>query len=96
MVAINMYKNDIPDPLADLLKSYCNVNAVSIDDLTHDLRTSINPEIAKKFREQLANAILNKTISPEQYESLTGEDFDTQEDLDSWLQELWNELFHQA
>jgi hypothetical protein len=93
MVAINMNKNDIQDPLADLLKSYCNVNAVSIRDLTHDLRTSINPEIAKKFRQQLADAISKKTISPEQYESLTGEDFDTQEELNSWLQELWNELF---
>lgn len=36
-----------------------------------------------------------KDISPEQYESLTGEDFDTQEELNSWLQELWNELFDQ-
>ena len=88
-----MNKNDIPDPLADLLKSYCNVNAVSISDLTHDLRTSINPEIAKEFRQQLADAIRKKTISPDQYESLTGEDFDTQEELNSWLQELWNELF---
>jgi hypothetical protein len=93
MVAINMKKSDIPDPLADLLKSYCNVNAVSISDLTHDLRTSINPEIAKQFRQQLADAISKKNISPEQYESLTGEDFDTQEELNSWLQELWNELF---
>lgn len=90
-----MNKNDIPNPLADLLKSYCNVNAVSISDLTQDLRTSINPEIAKKFRQQLADAISEKTISPEQYESLTGEDFDTQEDLNLWLQELWNELFDQ-
>jgi hypothetical protein len=93
MVTIDMNKNDIPNPLADFLKSYCNVNAVSISDLTIDLRTSINPEIAKKFRQQLADAISKKTISPEQYESLTGEDFDTQEDLNLWLQELWNELF---
>ena len=88
-----MNKNDIQDPLADLLKSYCNVNAVSIGDLTNDLRTSINPEIAKEFRQQLADAISKKTISREQYELLTGEDFDTQEELNLWLQELWNELF---
>jgi hypothetical protein len=88
-----MVKNNIPDPLADLLKSYCNVNAASISDLKHDLRTTINPEIAKIFRKQLADAISINTISPEQYELLTGEDFDTQEELNTWLQELWHELF---
>ena len=88
-----MSGNDIPDPLADLLKSYCNINAVSISDLTHDLHNSINSEIVKEFRQQLADAINKKTISLKQYEELTGKDFDTQEELNLWLQELWNELF---
>ena len=88
-----MNKNDVSPPLSDLLESYCNVNAVSIHDLANDLRTSIKPEIADKFRQQLSDAIKYQTITPEQYESLTGEDFDTQEELSIWLQELWNDLF---
>lgn len=88
-----MLNNSIPDPLGDFLQSYCNVNAPSIDDLANDLNYSINPEIAKTFREQLAEAITQGGITPEIYEELTGEDFDTQEDLDKWLSELWAELF---
>lgn len=82
-----------PDPLADFLKSYCNVNAVSVDSLVRDLQNSIRPEVASEFRKQLAAAIKNQSMSPEQYETLTGEDFDSQEALIEWLEELWTHLY---
>ena len=85
--------NNIPNPLADFLKSYCNVNALSINDLAYDLQNSIKPRIAKKFKEQFANAIMKGTITPKIYEELTGEDFDTQKDLEKRLNELWVQIF---
>ena len=88
-----MRNNKVPDPLGDLLESYCNVNAPSIDDLANDLKNSINPEVAKIFREQLAKAIIQRSLTLDKYEELTGEEFDTQDDLDKWLSELWMEIF---
>jgi hypothetical protein len=90
-----MKKRPIPHPLSDFLESYCNVNAFSVRNLSDDLHTSIHPDIAEKFRLQLFEAINEKSITPEQYELLTGEDFDTQDDLDAWLRRLWDDLYGQ-
>ena len=83
----------LSDPLARILETYCNVNAISVDRLKINLKSSIKPVIAKSFKEQFSNAILQSSITPEIYEELTGEDFDTQEDLTNWLRELWSEIF---
>jgi hypothetical protein len=90
-----MTNKPVPEPLSDLLESYSNVNAFSVCNLANDLHTSIHPDIAEKFRLQLFEAINEKTITPEQYELLTGEDFDTQDDLDAWLRHLWDDLYGQ-
>lgn len=44
------------------------------------------------FKAQLREAIDNKLISPEEYEELTEEVFDSQEDLQVWLEVFWSEL----
>jgi hypothetical protein len=41
----------------------------------------------------LAAAIEGKILTPAEYERLTGEDFDSPEDLKKWLVQLWRELF---
>ena len=89
-----MTNNIPPNPLADFLASYCNVNALSIDDLAYDLKNSIKPKIAKDFKEQFSKAISHGEITPGIYEKLTGEDFDSQGELDKWLNELWLILFN--
>lgn len=88
-----MTKYSVPQPLSDVLANYCNVNAPSINDLASDLKKSVQPEMAKIFRQQLAFAIKYQSITLEQYEDLKGEDFDSQDELKQWLQTLWNEVF---
>ena len=82
----------VPEPLAEALRSYCNVNALDAiprlrDFLRHD------EHYAARVRGQLADAILKRTISPAEYEELTGHDFDSPDDLDRWLRQLWTDLF---
>ena len=88
-----MKNNTLPNALVHYLKTYCNVNAPLIDDLRKIIRKEKSPERSKEFRFQLADAIVLQNISLSQYENLTDEDFDTQEDLTNWLRELWSEIF---
>ena len=83
----------VPEPLADFIKSFCNVNAPSVDLLAKYIHDNRENQRIKAFRKQLHEAIENNTLTPEQYELLTDEDFDSQEALNKWLKELWLEIY---
>lgn len=50
------------------------------------------PYDAELFKAQLREAIDGSLISPATYEELTEEDFDSLEDLQVWLEEVYSEL----
>lgn len=85
------------DPLPYVLENYCNVNALSDDWAERVMRllkhSSGLPNRECRFKQQLAEAILNRTITPAEYERLTDEDFDTPEDLETRLRELWFDVY---
>jgi len=86
----------VPQPLADALKLYLHINAMTSNwkqKLVAQLNNPGDPTRALQFRHQLAESILHETITPKQYENLTGEDFDSQADLQVWLRKLWEELY---
>lgn len=91
-----MKAKGIEEPLRHYLKTYCDVNAVEINELRKQIRNPKIPERANAFRKQLASTIVNKSLNPEEYEALTGEDFDNQEELETWLRELWRLIFDDA
>lgn len=91
-----MTHSKIPEPLATILSTYCDVNAFEMVDCLHgDIRNKkIALEDARLFKEQLRDAIVNKTITTHEYKSLTGDsEYITQEDLQGWLRELWSKVF---
>ncbi|MDE2400004.1 MAG: hypothetical protein KGL67_03315 [Patescibacteria group bacterium] len=52
------------------------------------------PSRAKNFKLELADAILNHSISREEFELLTAVDQDTQADVDQFLiEEIWKPLY---
>lgn len=84
---------NIKDPLKTILKKYYHVECYD----PQLIRAAINsgkgfPYDVELFKFQLREAIENKLISPDAYEELTEEDFDSQEELQVWLEELWSEL----
>ena len=86
----------VPNPLASVLKRHCNVNGFVKDwpqFLVEELANHNNPEHAMAFKEQLFNAIVKRSIGIEEYEKLTGEDFDSEDALVAWLRELWIILY---
>jgi hypothetical protein len=86
---------DAPE-LISVLRRYSNAN-VSVNDWPKPLVKELNhpdfPDRAQKFQSQLRNAILNRTISPLEYEKLTEEDLETPEEVESSLRELWQDLY---
>lgn len=83
----------IKEPLRTVLRKFCQVECY--DPLF--LREAINtgqgfPYNVDLFKSQLREAIDMMLISPEEYEELTEEDFDSQADLQVWLEELWSEI----
>lgn len=85
----------VPDPLGHFLKTYCNVDDCSLSELSEYVRKTATSERTLLFRAQLAEAIAKNTITPGQYEALTHEDFDTMEELNTWLCEIWKEVFEE-
>ncbi len=91
-----MTDRDLPEPLAHVLKTYCNVNYLA-DDYPVSLRRYLEnpgfPARAADFRTQLARAILCHTITPAQYETLTDDDRESLEDVEQALRVFWRDLY---
>jgi hypothetical protein len=86
----------IPELLASVFRRYFQVEAFGGDwqeTLRRELHYPDAPGRSEMFRQQLAEAILHHTVSPTQYEQLTEEEFDTPEDLEAWLREVWQHLY---
>jgi hypothetical protein len=83
----------IKEPLKTILRKYCHVECYDPQLIREVISTAKGfPYDVELFKAQLREAIDNKLISPEEYEELTEEDFDSQEDLQVWLEEFWSEL----
>jgi len=83
----------IKEPLKTVLRKYCHVECYD-PKLIRDAIISGKgfPYNLEEIKSQLREAIDNRLISLEEYEELTEEDFDSQEDLQAWLEEFWAEL----
>ena len=81
--------------LKDVLESYfCQGVEMSYDELNQFLNNRAFPDRARTFKRELADAILNHTISPDEFQDLTAVDQDSQEDVDKFLTtEIWDPLY---
>ena len=86
---------EIPQPLAKIFKAYLDANAYDVNALRDALATGQIPaETQRLFREQLADAIFKRTLTPQQYKALTGDnEYTTPEDLEAGLRQLWDRLY---
>ncbi|MBB1487260.1 hypothetical protein [Oceanospirillum sediminis] len=83
----------IKEPLRTVLEKYCYIECYNLK-LIKDILSSGRPVPydAELVKAQLKETIEYELISPEEYEQLTEEDFDSRDELQAWLQELWDEL----
>ena len=83
----------LEDPLKRIFSIYCNVNSL---DMVNLIAENLHAYDKEKVREQLKDAIENNTISPLEYEAVTGDEYATQEELIVWLKEVWNIAFGES
>jgi hypothetical protein len=92
---ILMFNYTEPDLLESALERYCHIE--SSGDWQECLKRELShpkfPHRHKEFRHQLAYAILNRTISPTQYEKLTELELETEEEVIQELTELWMHMY---
>lgn len=91
-----MNQSFVPEPLATILETYCDANAIEMIDLLKQrvIREELPSEEIILFKKQLYDAIKNQTVTPEQYKKLTGDnEYPTQEALQAWLRELWDRIY---
>ena len=83
----------VQEPLRNILEAYCHVNAINIELLAKHYRSEdwsySQPDL---FREQLRSAIENRSISIQEYDEITKEEFDSVDELYDWLIEVWNRV----
>lgn len=84
----------IPEPLKNILNDYCHVKwAEEMNELPNEIQKEDWPYDALVFKSQLREAIYHLGFSLEEYENVTGEDFDTEEELAERLKEIWSISF---
>lgn len=77
-----------------LESTFCVDGIVNWDSFKHSLYHPDFPNREYEFRQELANAILNDTISIKEFENLTDIDFETQEEVNEFLKtEIWKPLY---
>ncbi|MES9859418.1 MAG: hypothetical protein ABW157_12045 [Candidatus Thiodiazotropha sp. LLP2] len=83
----------IKEPLRTILRKYCHVECYDPQLIREVVSTGKGfPYDVELVKVQLREAIDKKLISPAEYEELTEEDFDSQDDLLVWLEEFLSEL----
>ncbi len=91
-----MTTQTVPELLGYTLKTHFNVNAMGSDWL-EGLQSFLNhprfPGRAEQFKQELTEAILLHTVTPESLERITGISYDEQEEVESFLRETWQDLY---
>lgn len=77
-----------------VLRNYVNVNGRSADWI-EAIRSFVakDPQREAQFKSELDAAVEHDALSAKEYEDLTDEDFDSQEDLVEWLQDLRGQIY---
>ncbi len=91
-----MNMSEISEMMSRILRSHFDVNGFDsewLDDLKKTLNAPNFPNRSAEFQNELAHAILHHHISLQQYEKLTGQDFDEEQDLEDWVREVWTMLY---
>lgn len=82
--------------LKHILETYCHVEYFTDDweSVKRFLNHPNFPDRNAEFKKELAQAIIEHTISTKEFEKLTAEEYETQEEVDSFLiREVWQPLY---
>lgn len=78
-----------------VLGLYFHVNhGLGVEDVTEFLNNPNAPQRNSQFKQELFSAISEHSINPLKFEKLTGDDYETQEEVDEFLKtKIWQPLY---
>lgn len=86
--------SNIPEPLKSILNDYCHIEwSEEMNELPTDIARDDWAYDARMFKSQLRDSITSLSFSLDDYEEVTGEDFDSEEELANRLKEIWSIAF---
>ena len=83
---------NIKSPLKEILRDYCHVEWIDEAALKSDMEKNSRRYSKTLFLNQLKHAIENKTITPEDYFKVTGDELDELEEVVEALQEILDSI----
>jgi hypothetical protein len=82
------------DELKQILAAYGNVEVPSgFQELKRDAGRQPTPRFVEHLRRGLAHVLEHRSLTPRQLEDLTDRAFDSQDEVQAWLQEMWDTVF---
>jgi hypothetical protein len=84
----------LPEPLRTVIST-----CFDIELFWHSFPSGVHEYLAgdaakaQLFKEQFAEAILNSTMTVDQYRRLTGKALASDRELSRWLRQLWGEIY---
>ena len=88
--------NEIPEPLRTVMRDYLHVEWYELHEFAADVKAADCEKKFGSFKLQLRAAILTGTPSIETVYALTGQEFESQDQLVTWLKEVWTSLYHEG
>lgn len=80
-----------------ILASYCDANAYEGRDLLREeVHRSPAPRYTMPFRRGLAHVLAHRLIRADELTDLTGFAFESDDEAQTWLRDLWGELFNNS
>lgn len=87
----------IPEPLRGFMSTYLNPELYGrFWKETLESYFDADPVRAATIRQQFEEAVGKRSITPDEFSSVTGDRTGTQEDLDKWLEILRHRMFDPA
>ena len=85
--------SELPEPIKSVLRDYCNVEWYEVDELANDVQAERQKFDVKKLKEQFESLMSSSEDYSLQINQLTSNEFETKEEVNLWLREIYKIVF---
>lgn len=83
----------ISEPLKEILSLYCHIEYGDLNDLNNVFLKEDKLELRNEVKSQLKNSILNLEFSYKDFNEITDDELENNEELIERLFEVWSHIF---
>lgn len=83
----------IPEPLNVVLKDFCHVEWYEVDELAESITVGGVRFDVDAFKVQIAELLRSESMPIEEINALTGNEFESDDEVKAWLSEIHEKVF---